>query len=165
MLVTQQLNKGLTGMHSPNTPESIGQIIHKESLIKEKLKTKGLKPLGKRKDYRLKENTAVETQTQMSNVPQTKGEQANRSLSSYRLEKLRLNAEIDAYLEQLLRENMINQEYYSFHAKAVHTLTLTVCRNIYLNALNGSQPQRLYAYKIKGAMQLQAKQLYDSMLE
>lgn len=149
-------------MESTTNPESIGRIFHKES-SKEKLKTKGLMPLGKRKGERLKENTKVHSQMQMPNVQQTKGEQhINRELSSYRLEKLRKNAEIDSFLEQLLTENIINKDYFAFHAKAIHTLGLPACRKIYIQSLNGETPQRLYAYKIKGALQLHFKIIYEA---
>lgn len=140
-----------------NSTRSIRDIIHKER-SKEKPKTKGLKALDQRPQAKgLKEGSTVQSQMPMSNEQQTKGEQ----LSKYRLEKLRKNSEIDNYLYGLLNENLINIEYWSFHAKAVHTLGINFCNMLAINARNGSKPQQLYAFKIKGAMQVHYKRLFD----
>lgn len=136
---------------------SLNEVIHKES-SKEKLNAKGLKPLGIRpKAKELKENTAVNTQMQMSNGQQTKGEH-----SKYRLAQMRKNSEIDSFLNDLLIEGLINAEYWSFHAKACHALGLSLCNRLAINARNGMNSQRLYAYKIKGALQVHYKQQYDN---
>ena len=141
-----------------NQPESLGSIIHKES-SKEKLKTKGLKPLDQRPQAKgLKEGSTGQSQMPMSNEQQTKGEQP---LSKHRLEKLRKNSEIDQFLFKLMEMNLINEAYWSFHAKAVHTLGISFCNRLALNALNGRTPQQLYAVKIKGAMQVHYKQIFD----
>lgn len=138
-------------------PESIGDIIHKES-SKEKLKTKSLKPLGKTPQAKgLKDFTDTSQQLQMSNEQRTKGEQ----LTAYRLKKLRINSEIDRFLHDLLIDGLINQSYWSFHAKAVHTLGIQFCNMIAINSRNGTNPQKLYAFKIKGALQVYHKQQFD----
>lgn len=143
-------------MHSHSGPENIREVIHKES-SKEKLNAKGLMPLGKTPQAKgLKEGITGQAQEQMSNAQQSKGEN-----SRYRLEKMRKNSEIDSFLTQLLMEGMINQEYWSFHAKAVHTLGINLCNQLAINARNGANSQRLYAYKIKGALQVHFKAEYD----
>lgn len=137
--------------------DSLKQVIHKES-SKENLNAKGLKPLGQTPQAKgLKENTPVHTQMQMSNGQQTKGE-----LSKHRLKQMRLNAQIDEFLTQLFMDGMIRQEYWSFHAKACHTLGVPLCNQLAINARNGANSQRLYAYKIKGALQLKAQQEFYS---
>lgn len=138
-------------------PESIGSFIHKES-SKEKLKTKGLKPLDQRQQTKgLKENSTGKSLMQTSIEQQTKGEH----LSKHRLEKLRKNSEIDQFLFKLMEMGLINEAYWSFHAKAIHTLGIQFCNRLAINSLNGTTPQKLYATKIKGAMQVHYKQIFD----
>lgn len=129
--------------------EHIGKIIHKES-SKEKQKTKGLLAIGQ------KENTPRATQLQVANVQQ------NDTLSQHRLRKLRLNAEIDEFLTALLLEGMITEAYWPWHAKACHTLGIALCNRLAINARNGANSQRLYASKVKGALQLHYKRQFDS---
>lgn len=128
--------------------EQIGKIIHKES-SKEKQKTKGLLAIGQ------KENTLHAAQLQVANVQQ------DNTPSQHRLRKLRLNAEIDEFLTGLLLEGVITEAYWPWHAKACHTLGVQVCNRLAINARNGANSQRLYAAKIKGALQLQAKRAYE----
>lgn len=145
-------------MHSQQPTPLNDILFHKES-SKEKLNTKGLKPIDQTPQAKgLKENTAVHTQMQMSNGQQTKGEH-----SAYRLQKMRKNSEIDSFLTQLLMEDMITSEYWNFHAKAVHVLGMNLCNQLAINARNGLNKQRLYAYKIKGALQLHYKREYDKL--
>lgn len=142
--------------------ENINRIIHKES-SKEKPKAESYKLLDKKNSEQLIEGSKWQTELPTPNRQQTKSEQhINRELSSYRLEKLRKNSEIDKFLEQLLIENIINLEYKPFHAKAVHLLGLEECRKIYLNVIGYPTPSKLYSFKVKGAMQLHYKQQYLS---
>jgi hypothetical protein len=136
--------------------ESLDEVFHKER-SKENLKIKGLKPLDQRQNAKVpKEGSKHQGQMQMSNSQQTK------DLSKHRLSKLRSNAEIDEFLHNLLMEDMINDEYWNFHAKAVHTLGIARCNRLAINARNGYNKQSLYATKIKGALQLHAKQQFES---
>lgn len=140
--------------------DSLNGFIHKER-SKENLNAKGLKPLGYRPQAKeLKEGSTGDTQQQMSNEQQTKGEQ-----SKYRRAKQRQNAEIDNFLHQLLMEGLINSEYWNFHAKAAHTLGISFCNRIAINARNGLNSQRLYAHKIKGALELHYKQSYEAQTD
>lgn len=132
--------------------DSLNEVIHKES-NKEKQKSKELKAIG------LKENSTSLIQRQLSNEQQTK----DKSISKHRLKKQRLNSEIDQYLNSLLIEGMITQQYWNFHAKACHVLGVALCNQLAINARTGLNSQRLYAFKIKGAMQLHHKQLFESM--
>lgn len=129
---------------------SLGEIIHKES-SKEKQNAKGLLAIGQ------KENTARHTQLQVANS------QKDKTLSKHRLAKLRINAEIDEFLHSLLLDGMIDEQYWPWHAKACHILGIPLCNRLAINARNGANSQRLYASKIKGALQLKAKRQYESI--
>lgn len=155
-----------------NGAESLGSIIHKES-SKEKHKSKGYSLMAKGIRLRAKGSNiadAVKPDFNLLEAAQEADEQrqlaiadqANKELSSYRLEKLRHNAEIDLFLDQLLTNKLIAPAFRNFHAKAIHTLTLTVCQRLAIESVSGRSPQMLYAYKVKGAMQLHYKQAYDT---
>jgi hypothetical protein len=140
-------------------PESIGQVFHKES-NKENLNTKGLMPLGQRPEANeLKEGSKGRRQMQIAYG------QTDQSLSKHRLAKLRLNAEIDQFLDNLTDEGMVSEAYRNFHAKACHVLGLQRCNRIAVNARNGINSERLYAAKIKGALQLHYKEQLDLSIE
>lgn len=159
-------------MDIPSAPESIGSFIHKES-SKEKQKSKAYSLMAKGKSLKAKGSSVAQAVKPDFNLleaaHQAKAErqlaieeQANKDLSSYRLEKLRANAAIDQFLDQLLTNELIAPSFRNFHAKAIHTLSLTVCQRLAIEAVNGRTPQKLYAYKVKGAMQLHYKQVYDA---
>lgn len=144
-------------MHSNSNPETIGEVFHKKGTQKN-LNAKGHMPLGQRPQAKgLKEGTTPPAQMQMSNGQQPE------PISKHRLRKQRLNAEIDSFLTNLLNEGMINEQFWNFHAKACHLLGLQTCNRIAVNARNGANSQRLYAFKIKGAMQQHLKNKYDEL--
>jgi hypothetical protein len=94
-------------------------------------------------------------------TPNAQHAEGTKHLSKYRLEKLRKNSEIDHFLFKLMELGLINEQYWAFHAKAIHTLGVQFCNRLAINALNGKTPQQLYAVKIKGALQVHYKEQFD----
>ena len=73
----------------------------------------------------------------------------------------RKNAEIDEFLMQLLMTGLIDEAYWKFHTKCVHTLGLQQYNQLVVEARSGRIPKNLLAFKLKGAMELHfKKQLY-----
>lgn len=142
-------------------PVQIGQFIHKER-SKEKQIVKSYKLLDKKNSKKPIEGSTQQIELSTPNRQQTNSEHINRELSSHRLVKLRKNAEIDNFLEQLLRENIISLDYKAYHAKAIHTLGIVECQRIYFNVIGYPTPQKLYSFKIKGALQLHYKVVYEA---
>lgn len=73
----------------------------------------------------------------------------------------RKNAEIDEFLISLLMEGLIDEAYWKFHTKCVHTLGLRTYNQLVVEARSGRIPKNLLAFKLKGAIELHyKKQLY-----
>lgn len=73
----------------------------------------------------------------------------------------RKNAEIDEYLMDLLMNNLIDEAYWKFHTKCVHTLGLAQYNQLVIESRAGRNPKHLLAFKLKGAVELHfKKQLY-----
>lgn len=73
----------------------------------------------------------------------------------------RKNQEIDEYLLPLLMEGMIAEDYWKFHTKAIYTLGLDRYNQLVIESREGKSPQKLLAWKVKGAIELHfKKQLY-----
>lgn len=143
-------------MHISNQPESIQNLIHKKE--PKKLKAKGLLPIGQ-KDYRtigLGYHSRQEANQQMA------GEQMDKSEAKVLRTRTQLkNFEIDQYLYLLINEGMIDENYIPFYAKACHTLGIPTVNRLKINAVNGQYKQKLFAYKVKGALQLHFKQEFE----
>lgn len=71
-----------------------------------------------------------------------------------------INFEIDEYLYQLVSEGMITEQFMPYFAKACHVLGISTVNRLKINAINGNDRQKLFAYKIKGALQLHYKREY-----
>lgn len=74
----------------------------------------------------------------------------------------RKNAELDQYLLSLLMEGIIDEAFWKWHAKAIHTLGLSTYNRIVIVARDGDHPTKLLSYMVKGALQLKAKQQFYS---
>jgi hypothetical protein len=148
-------------MALPTGAENIGDIIHKEKEAKRKLKTKGLLPIEPM-DYRtigLGYHTS-----QVAEAPEVEGQMAERQLGIAQSRQQLLNFEIDEYLHDLIIEGMITEKFQPFYAKACHVLGIKTMNRLKVNAYNGNDKQKLFAYKVKGAMQLHFKRQFESEL-
>lgn len=76
------------------------------------------------------------------------------------------NAEIDDYLISLLMEDIIDEAYWKFHTKCVYTLGLQQYNQLLVEARSGRNPKHLFAFKLKGAIELHyKKQIYRDKYE
>lgn len=138
--------------------ESMDEIlIHKKKEAKKKQKAKGLLPIA----YRTKgEGSTKLHETQQSIAPEVKGQLDNRNSDKSRTRTQILNSQIDTFINELLMEELITDSYLPYYAKACHLLGIATLHRLAINARNGLQPQKLFAYKVKGAMSLHYKQTY-----
>lgn len=147
-------------MDSQNQPTKLNEVIHKEKEAKRKLKAKGLSPIVPM------DNSSIGLGYHSRQEPIEQGsiEQLdNTQLSAARKRKQLLNHQIDEFLEQLINEEMIDERFIPFYAKACHALGIQTVNRLKINALNGNNRQKLFAYKVKGAMQLHDKRIYDAL--
>lgn len=142
-------------MDSHKQPESLDQIIHKEKEAKRKLKTKGLSPVVPM------DNSTIGLGY---HTRQESNEQGSDVLKDNRLARTRnqlKNFEIDEYLDELVVSGMIDQNFVPFYAKACHVLGIQTINRLKVNAMNGNSKQKLFAYKVKGALQLHYKREFE----
>jgi hypothetical protein len=143
--------------------ESIDNIIHKEKEPKRKLKTKGLLSIGQL-DYRtVGKNSTSENKTQQAKVTEVTTLQDNRNINIATTRNQMLNYQIDEFLEELLMDKMISEQFLPFYAKACHKLGITTVNRLRVNALNGNDKQKLFAYKVKGALQIYYKREFEAL--
>lgn len=142
-------------MHSQNQPTSLDQIIHKEKEAKRKLKAKGLSPIEPM------DNSTIGLGYHSRQEPLEQGsvEQADVARTRNQLK----NFEIDEYLYQLINEGVIDERFVPFYAKACHQLGIPTVNRLKINAMNGKDRQKLFAYKVKGALQLHYKREYEKI--
>lgn len=69
----------------------------------------------------------------------------------------RKNQEIDEYLLPLLMEGLIAEDYWKFHTKAVYILGMGKYNQLVIESREGKSPQKLLAWKVKGAVELHFK--------
>ena len=139
--------------------ESITEIIHKKKEAKKKQKAKGLLPIVPMANspIGLGYHTRQEAIEQGSIDPSPK-----RQLDAARTRNQRLNFEIDEFLYELITENMVSEKFLPFYAKACHNLGLSTMNRLKIQSYNGDNKQKLFAYKVKGALQHHFKQQFDS---
>jgi hypothetical protein len=78
----------------------------------------------------------------------------------------RRNAEIDDFLISLLMEDIIDEAYWKFHTKCIYTLGLECYNQLLVEARSGRTPKNLFAFKLKGALELHyKKQIYRDKFE
>ena len=145
-------------MDSPNQSEQIGNLFHKEKEAKRKLKTKGLSPVVPM------DNSSIGLGYHSRQEPIAPGVEDltdTRPKDVARTRNQLLNHQIDEYLYQLITEGMIDERFVPFYAKACHALGINTINRLKVNAYNGNDKQKLFAYKVKGAMQLYYKQEYE----
>ncbi|TXH08762.1 MAG: hypothetical protein E6R04_10080 [Spirochaetes bacterium] len=142
-------------LDSHNQPESLEDIFHKEKEAKRKLKTKGLSPIVPMDNRTI--GLGYHSRQEL-NAPEVEGLQDNRLARTRNQLK---NFEIDEYLYQLVSEGMIDEKFIPFYAKACHVLGINTINRLKVNAYNGNDKQKLFAYKVKGAMQLHFKREFE----
>lgn len=129
------------------------ELSTKKEAKKTKDKALSLKTLSlkERKGFR------VAHQMPIDNSKREQEAEANSQQGSEARIRSRKNAEIDEYLLQLLMDGLIDEAYWKFHTKCVHTLSLTKYNQLVIEARAGRIPKNLLAFKLKGAMELHFK--------
>ena len=140
-------------------PQSLKEVIHKKS-VQKKQEAKGLSPIGQLDNRTIGEGSTAGYQSQAPTAPEADELLDNRTSSKSRSRNQMLNFEIDEFICQLLDEQMIDDNFVAYYAKACHTLGISTINRLRINAMNGNNPQRLFAYKVKGALQLHFKRQY-----
>lgn len=143
---------------TPESAESIGDIFHKRKEAKEKTveqKTINHRPLDN--------STIVEGSTP-SNDSKTQKNSSNRQKSpSVTSRKKALEAaEIDSFLDDLVIEGLLVDEFVPWAAKACYTIGVMKMNRLAIKARSGRQPQKLFAYMVNGAVRLEQKRLFYS---
>lgn len=142
-------------MDSQNAPESIDSIFHKEKEAKRKLKTKGLSPIEPM------DNSTIGLGYHSRQEPVAQGSDDQKDNRLARTRNQLKNFEIDEYLYELITSGMIDEKFVPFYAKACHVLGINTINRLKVNALNGNDRQKLFAYKVKGALQLYYKREFE----
>jgi hypothetical protein len=136
--------------------QQIGSILKESSKEKQKYKSTDLSNVHM---YKRKGSTGDKQLQQQFN--RGTGDKLNKSTKESQPEPVhvasRKNAELDQYLLSLLMEDIIDEAFWKWHAKAIHTLGLSKYNRIVIVARDGDHPKRLLSYMVKGALQLQAK--------
>jgi hypothetical protein len=145
-------------MDRQKSTHSINEVIHKK--VTKKLKAKGLSPVVPMANSPI----GLGYHSRQEAIQQGSVEQPDtRQPDQARTRNQRINHDIDEYLEQLISSEMIDESFVPFYAKACHKLGISTINRLRLNALNGTNPQKLFAYKVKGALQSQAKREFESI--
>ena len=139
---------------------SIQQLIHKKKEAKKKQEAKGQSPIDQLDNRTIGEGSTVDFNSQAPITPEVEEQQDNRQAQASRTRTQVINFEIDEFLFNLLNEGLIAEEFMAYYAKACHTLGIATMNRLAINARNGTTPQKLYAYKVKGAMTLHYKRIY-----
>ena len=159
-LTIANLEREHAAMGSQSTPESIQELFHKKKESNKKQYAKGQSPIDQLDNRTIGEGSTQGYETQEAPAPEVEGLLHNRNEAKSRTRNQIINFEIDEFLFNLLNEGLIEAEFVSYYAKACHTLGIPMVNRLAINARNGNQPTRLFAYKVKGALQLHYKQLY-----
>lgn len=73
------------------------------------------------------------------------------------------NAEIDEFIQNLIMEGIVDENFFAWTAKCIHTLGLVKVNSLVVNARNGNNPQKLLSFKLNGALQAHYKRQFDSL--
>ncbi len=101
----------------------------------------------------------MEGSTQLANVNPIDKSQKEGILDPDRNLLARKNAEIDDFIRILVLDGMIDVNFTAWHAKCIHLLGMQEYNQILIQArgADANKPPQLFAFKLKGALQLQAK--------
>ena len=147
-------------MHATKDDGNISSIIHKKKEAKKNHKAKGQMPIVQKDSRTIGEGSTEGYISQEPFAQEVEEQLDNRHPDKARTRTQRLNFEIDQFLFNLLTEGMIVEAWLPYYAKACHALGIAMVNRIAINARNGKTPDRLFAYKVKGAMNLHYKQIY-----
>lgn len=129
--------------------QSIGEVIHKES-------TKENKRFKRSKALSHKDRVAHMSRPKITDERKKVSSKASSTLT-LRSAAAELNCRIDEYLVDLLMRDLIDEEYWKFHTKCMHQLGLARYNLLVIESVDGRNPKHLLAYKLKGALELDAK--------
>jgi hypothetical protein len=133
---------------------NLAEVFHKES-SKENKRPKAL-------SLKDKSFSRVAKQSPKRNSESDEGQKSQAQKVQTRL-NARRNAEIDDFLIALVMEGIIDEDYWKFHTKCVYTLGLDRYNTLLIEARAGRTPKNLFAFKLKGALELHyKKQIYKS---
>jgi hypothetical protein len=138
----------------------INEVIHKES-SKENKRSKALSHMDKSFSRVAQPNVNDNSKSNKRLKPQsTLAHKTQTRLNARR------NAEIDDFLISLLMEDIIDEAFWKFHTKCVYTLGLECYNQLLVEARSGRNPKHLFAFKLKGALELHfKKQIYRDKYE
>lgn len=140
-------------MHShkhEHDAQQIGELFHKEKEPKRNLKVKRSKALS------LKERIPDVSRPNITEVgKKVRSKEQHKSLTSRA--SAAKNARIDEYLFDLLMRELIDEEYWKFHTKCMHVLGIEKYNQLVVESVDGKNPKHLLAYKLKGALEFDAK--------
>lgn len=141
---------------------SAGRVFHKEESSKEENTKEHLSSV------QLYRSTDGKGSTDDSVVNSTMDTKDRRS-QAQRNTRLRQDIEIDEYLFSLINEGLVNFKFKAWHARCIYTLGIERYNSVLLDIRDAvsrgkqgsgkpiSNPAALFAYKLKGTMQLHAK--------
>lgn len=145
--------------------DSVRSLIHKKKEAKKN--TEG-HMANDHMDSRPYEGSTKDTR--VNSTKDTKGKRNQATTPRY--VQQRKHVEIDQYLFNLITDGLINPQYKAWHAKCIYTLgwerynaVVLDVRESILRGKEGSgrvvdQPAALLGYKMKGLMQLHAREKY-----
>lgn len=134
----------------------------KEKEAKRKQKVKGLMPIGLTDKRTIGEGSTQHYDNQMPIAPEVNDLHDHRLKKKARLTRQLKNFEIDEFLFICSNQGLIATGFEAYFAKACHTLGLERIARLKHQSLEGREPQKLFAYKVKGALQLHFKRIYDN---
>ena len=150
-------------MAAHSQPESVGKVIHNKKEAKKKQEANSLSPKDLLTNRTIGEGSTEYINRQMSDAPEGEGQQDNRSDKPSRTRNQIKNFQIDELLYGMIDEGLIDAKYMGFFAKACHQLGTQKVNMIAINSRNGLTPQKLFAYKIKGALSLHYKRQFNQL--
>jgi hypothetical protein len=140
-------------------------VFHKEKSTK-KENTKGQLPIGQLYNRTIGEGSTPDTKVNSINDTID-----NSSQDPERHKRQRKASEIDDYLFSLVMDGLVAEDFISWHAYCLYTLgheryhavVLDLRRSVERGQLSGkivTSPMKLFAYKLKGRLQLHARQQF-----
>lgn len=140
---------------------SIREVIHKKSNQK-KQKVKGQLPNGLLDNRTIGEGSTQKPTSQEVIEPYA-DVQSDKGVNVPQTRNQRINFEIDEFLYGLELEGLIQTQYVAWYAKACHNLGISTVNRLAINARNGKEPTKLFAYKVKGALTTHFKRQFEQL--
>lgn len=164
-------------MHpSQRSTESINEVIHRKKVPKKEQQATGQLPAEQPATGNWTTGTRVSQAVNPispllndveSATDRTGSSQLDQSATGNkdRTRAQRINHDIDQFLFQLAREELINPAFQAWYAKAVRTLGLQQVNYIAINVRGTTacrDKSKLFSYKLKGALQSHYKAMFDA---